>query len=546
MNEVFSRYSLTMPECTALIFRTFYDSCTFPAKITGYNWKAFAEKSITDERALMPYDPAVVLWCMLTAEPGASCKTSEIVNVLYCVQDQTTLMFAKAQSAPQRRFMYVWMLRFVTDFLVALSSAVASAAPRAVDFGKPLLQIRKADSNKLNKLSGKPYVDEFAYDTRNGTEAVAKITAATGEYTVKSFANIMNNLTPIMASLAHFNPNGADQERRTNDLLSKTRDYFDKKIASGELRGYAAVGAKALPESSKRFTEEQYEIKVANRKADLTAARYEGEHKRIAAIKNKAEREKETAALEERRKRELELEKKTFVEFSNVIHKSSIESVTTWMLRNKGSLSKMERKRDALYRNLFRYTPKHDYLFTMITRISMITELPSMAQGVVSSFSPLIQPIVRQIGRPELYILLSRILSKLPVQPDINTFITFSLNIVQDYVEPLKPFLPVFEHILRFTYPVWSRFYRYAMSFVTQTANFMFNKIFPALPNQHTITVATNAFTEVATGAIQLVGFVYRSLEMIGLGIAEMAMRVLWFIIKNFGVKIVGAVAVAL
>ncbi len=537
MNDLFSRYSLRSPDCVALLFSVFYDACVFPERLPAFDWSSFVKTKIPGEVALAPYDSKVVLWSMLTAFPDACCKTSEIVNILYYTDPQITRLFDKAQSERERRYMYVWVLRFTTNFLLALHQS------SNVQFGKSLF--RHVDPAALNKLSGKPYVDEFAYDSRNGTEAVAKITAATGDYTLKSFANILNGLTPIMASLAHFNPNGAQQERRTNDLLSKTRKYFDDKIASGELHGFAAIGAKALPDSAKRFTAEQYSIKVAQRKREMTQARYDAEHKRIQKIKNKDEKKSEDAALEERRKREVEIEKNTFEQFSNVVHKSSLEKINSWLLRNKSGLSKIERKRDAIYRNLFKYAPTHDHLYTMLARLSMMTELPTMLPGVIATFSPLIQPIIRQISRPELYVLLSRILGKLPVQPDINTYITYCLNTVQFYVEPLKPFLPLFEHILRYTYPIWSRFYTYIMNFVTQTANFMLNKVFPALPSQRTITIATNTVAEVATGAIQLAGFVFRSYEMINLGLAEMALRILWFIIKNFGVKIVMLIAAA-
>lgn len=536
MNEVFSRYSLKSPESVSLLFKVFYDACLFPEHMSGYDWSSFVKNKIPETVILAPYKAEVVLWCMLTVFPDASCKTSEIINILYYVEDQIKLMFEKAKTVKERSYMYMWILRFVVDFLTALHQSTN------VQFGKQGL-IRKVDPAALNKLSGKPYVDEFALENRNGTEAVAKITAATGEYTLKSFANILNNLTPIMASLAHFNPNGTQQERRTNDLLSKTRKYFDNKVASGELHNFAAIGAKALPESAKRFTEEQYDIKVANRKQTLTQERYDAQKKRIAAIKDKGKKNEEDTALEERRKRELEIEQKTFAEFSNIVHKSSLEKINAWLLRNKSGLSKIERKRDAIYRNLFKYAPSHDHLYTMIARLSMMTEFPTMLPGAVAVFSPLIQPIIRQLGKPELYVLLSRILGKLPVQPDINTYITYCLNVVQFYVEPLKPFLPVFEHILRYTYPIWSRFYTYIMGFVTQTANFMFNKVFPALPSQRTITIATNTITEVATGAIQLAGFVFRSFEMINLGLAELGLRIIWWIIKNFGVKIVMLVA---
>lgn len=531
MNEVFSRYSLKLPEGVAILFSVFYDNCVFPDKIRNYDWLVFAKTNIPDENAVAVYDPKIVLWSILTAFPNANCKASEIVNILYYVGPQIEELFAKAKSASERRFMYVWVLRFVTDFLLVLQERVGAT------FSKSL--IRKVDPAALNKLSGKPYVDEFVFDTRNGTESVAKITAATGGYTLKSFANILNNLTPIMASLAHLNPNGAKQERKTNDLLSKTRKYFDNKIASGELRSFAAIGAQALPESAKRFTQEQYDIKVANRKHELTQERYDAEHKRIGAIKDGAQKKEEEAALEDRRKKELEIEKRTFAEFSGVVHKSSLESVTSWLLRNKGNLSKIERKRDAIYRNMFKYVPKHDTMYTILARLGMMTEGPFMVPGAIASISPLIQPIIRQLGKPEIYILLSRILGKLPTQPTIESYITFCLNTVQHYAEPLKPFLPVFEHILKYTFPIWSKFYNYVMGFVTETANFMFNKVFPALPSQRTITVATNTVTEVATGAIQLVGFVFRSYEMINLGLGEMALRVMWYIIKNYGVKIV-------
>lgn len=538
MCDVFSAYSLSDADPTLVqcMFSLFYNSCQFPLDIAKINWSAFVRNNLPDQDALKPYESIVVIKLLIRASPTALCKSNEACNILFYFDAQIKKMFVKAVAANERRYMYTWLLRFLTDFLTCLQQAIPSTIKPAASTSMGAL-FRRADAATLERKSGKVYVDEFAGKTKDATQLIADMTARTGGYTVKSFANILNGLTPMVAALANINPNGAKQERMTNDVLSKTRKYFDDKIASGELQSFAAIAAKALPESSKRFTEYEYALKVEDRRQAISAEIYDEAHKKVKGNERKK--------LEEQRKKEIAEENESYERLKNVVHESTMERVTAWLMRSNHKMSKIERQRDALYRRFFPFTAKHDLSWTLINRLSMLTSIITAGPGIAANASMLIQPVLRMLGRPQLYMLISRLLSALPAEQNMGDFITLSLNVIQHYTEPIKPFLPVIEMMLKYTYPVWSKLYTYLMSYARQTADFLFNKLFPLLPDQRTITISTNAVAEVGTGLIHLLSFIVRSTEMLSYALNYLAIRIAWWVIRNFGTKIVALIAAA-
>ena len=355
-------------------------------------------------------------------------------------------------------------------------------------------------------VTGYAYVDDFYTKTRDASDDLGNMTKELSHNSFTALASTLNSLAPLMANLAYFNPDAKHEAAKSLAALDKDRAIFDELAASGKLKGLAKSFAEILPDSQKTYTPHEYNYLLDRKKREITG--------------------QEASALASNAK-------------SDAHHGFDI-----WLLKSQEKVGKLEAKQQAIMRKLFPFGFKHDKLLTTITRLLFAADFaaPTVIAGVPATALLPIQFALRQVSRPEIYLVLSRILSHLPEQPTMQAYIDRVYHLINDTNRVLKPFLPLLNKMLGVTYPLWSKTYRKIMAFISRTANIIFGYLFPS---QRTITVTTRQFEEAAGALLQLIGLGWHTYEVFSFQVTIWILRAIKMIIQRYGLKIVLAIVAA-
>lgn len=460
-----------------------------------FNWTPLVRKQLESTTFANTYEEAIVLKCFFDAFPWMCACVRPLLALLEITKEEVCKWFERAADRSQIVYLYEHILKFVLTFMLCMTQR------KRVDFGKEL-------TFAPAKLTGYENVDKFYADTQDAADQIGNITALSMNTTFSSIAAIMNGIAPLMANLAYFNPDGTNQKKKTMDALNKDRAMFDQMVRDGKLKGLALTFARLLPESSNTYTKHEHDYLVQKQEQEMMTP---------------AEREAIAKSAKD----------------------TTMHGMDIWLLKNEDRIHKLESKQEAFVRKVFPFGAKHEKAFTIIWRIIMAMDYmapQTWIPGVLSVGVLPMQYALRQFSRPELYIVLSRILNHLPEHAPMSVYVNRVFDLLNKSNKVLKPLLPLINAILGYTYPVWTKAYKQIMSFINMSSRLVFQRLFPS---QRTVTVTARQFEEGIGALIQLAGLAWRTYEMFGFFELFWAYKIAKYVIVKYGPKIATMVIAA-
>lgn len=408
-------------------------------------------------------------------------------------------------------------------------------------------QFRTSDERILQRpvpLTKYKYANKFYKSNTEVMYAMGNATQESSEFTLTAMSSIANQLTPILASFAYFNPDGKDSKAKTMALVEKNRELFNKMNEDGRLDGFAKNLADALPDATPIYTEAERDYLIDRKRKEFYKKQQELQKKKEESRKSGDKEEEKVLTEEEEKLKEQEdellygdfkISQEEVDKIGRVSKSSSLDFLRVWLLKSEDKMHIINDKEESVYRWAFPKGSKLTRVVTIIARLAM-SEGFYGPLGIVGSGMILLQPVIRLFSRPQWYVILASLMSRLPKLRPVSDFVSVIVNFFQGQLPLAKPFLPIIDKILEYTYPAWNRFYEFIMNFVTVTFKNIFNRIFPS---QDTISVTARLFQEGVSAVIQLVGLIFKAFELINFWTFYWGSKILSKLILKYGRKII-------